>query len=68
MAVIYLRHPKHGEKVACSEHEAEHDREHGWEDFDPTVQEPGADVPDFLTPMKPETASEDTTTRRRRGA
>lgn len=36
MAVIYLRHPAHGEKVASSEMEAAHDREHGWEDFDPT--------------------------------
>ena len=37
MAVIYLRHPIHGAKVACSDMEAEHDFAHGWEEFDPTV-------------------------------
>ena len=36
MAVIYLRHPDHGAKVACSDFEAEHDEELGWERFDPT--------------------------------
>ena len=62
MAVIYLRHPVHGEKVASSQMEAEHDREHGWVDFDPTVKEAPAAappapvvleqpiVPDFLAP------------------
>ncbi len=33
MAVIYLRHPIHGDKVACSEIEAQYDRENGWVDF-----------------------------------
>lgn len=37
MAVIYLRHLIHGEKVACSEMEAKHDREQGWQDFDPST-------------------------------
>ncbi len=36
MAVIYLRHPKHGAKVACSDMEAEYDMNQGWEPFDPT--------------------------------
>lgn len=40
MAVIYLRHPIHGAKVACSDMEAEHDFAHGWEEFDPTVPQP----------------------------
>lgn len=62
MAVIYLRHPVHGEKVASSQMEAEHDREHGWEDFDPSVKEapeqappPPAEpvVPPFLKPEEP---------------
>lgn len=35
--VIYLRHPIHGAKVACSDLEANYDRLHGWEPFDPTV-------------------------------
>jgi hypothetical protein len=30
MAVIYLEHPKHGEKVACSEIEAAIDEKNGW--------------------------------------
>jgi hypothetical protein len=37
MAAIYLRHPVHGEKVACSDVEAEYDRGNGWVDFDPTT-------------------------------
>jgi hypothetical protein len=36
MAVIYLRHPTHGAKVAISETEADADEMHGWERFDPT--------------------------------
>jgi hypothetical protein len=32
MAVIYLRHPVHGAKVACMDLEAEADRENGWYD------------------------------------
>jgi len=35
MAVIYLRHPLHGAKVAISDMEAENDLQNGWEDFDP---------------------------------
>lgn len=35
MAVIYLRHPIHGTKVACLDLEAEADRENGWYDYDP---------------------------------
>lgn len=37
MAVIYLKHPRHGAKVAISELEAENDIANGWEEFDPTV-------------------------------
>ena len=40
MAVIYLRHPKHGAKVACSDMEAEYDMNQGWEPFDPTAPQP----------------------------
>lgn len=36
MAVIYLKHPLHGAKVAVSEQEAEYDALRGWERFDPT--------------------------------
>jgi len=31
MAVIYLQHPIHGHKVACSDMEAEYDENYGWE-------------------------------------
>ncbi len=34
--VIYLKHPVHGTKVACSELEAEYDAGNGWEVFEPT--------------------------------
>lgn len=37
MAVIYLQHPKHGAKVACSDIEAQMDFANGWEEFDPAV-------------------------------
>lgn len=38
MAVIYLMHPVHGHKVACSDMEADHDESHGWERY--TVDTP----------------------------
>jgi len=34
MAVIYLRHPVHGTKVACIEAEAVYDEKNGWVRFD----------------------------------
>lgn len=36
MANIYLRHPRHGEKVAISWLEVQEDIQHGWEEFDPS--------------------------------
>lgn len=33
--VVYLKHPVHGSKVACSEFEAEEDKKNGWEVYDP---------------------------------
>ena len=44
MAVIYLRHPEHGVKVATMDLEAEYDEQNGWERFDlcdPPVQRRG---------------------------
>ena len=35
MAVIYLRHPIHGAKVATMDLEAEYDEQNGWERFEP---------------------------------
>lgn len=37
MAVIYLKHPEHGTKVAISDLEADADKLNGWEEFDPTA-------------------------------
>lgn len=37
MAVIYLRHDKHGAKVATSEAEAAYDAKQGWTRFDPSA-------------------------------
>lgn len=33
MAVIYLKHPTHGHKVACSDFEADYDENNGWERY-----------------------------------
>ena len=49
MAVIYLKHPVHGAKVASSDMEAQNDRANGWIEFDPTV-------PEFLAPPVTEQA------------
>lgn len=53
MAVIYLRHPKHGAKVAISEVEARLDIDNGWEEFDPTVSnsEPDDDETQYVRPI-----------------
>ena len=37
MAVIYLRHPEFGTKVATMDAEADYDKENGWEEFDPVL-------------------------------
>lgn len=56
MAVIYLKHPVHGSKVACSEQEAEYDKGNGWVVYDPTTgaasAAPAPVVPSFLAPVK----------------
>lgn len=37
--VIYLKHPIHGTKVACSEMEAEYDKGNGWVELDQEAKE-----------------------------
>jgi hypothetical protein len=32
---IYLKHPRHGVKIASLDIEAEYDEQHGWERFNP---------------------------------
>jgi hypothetical protein len=39
MALIYLKHDTHGEKIATLELEAEHDEKHGWVRYDPNEVE-----------------------------
>ena len=40
MAVIYLKHPVHGAKVATMDLEAEFDEMHGWSRYDPYDDDP----------------------------
>jgi len=42
MPVIYLRHPRHGEKVATMEMEAAYDESNGWVRFTPGQPAPAA--------------------------
>jgi len=37
MPVIYLSHPRHGNKVAFQEAEAKYDEENGWTRYDPNA-------------------------------
>lgn len=38
--VIYLRHPKHGTKVAIAEGEAQADEKNGWVRYNPSAPAP----------------------------
>ena len=40
MGVHYLRHAKHGTKVAIEEAEVEQDKKRGWVEFDPNAKAP----------------------------
>lgn len=46
--MIYLRHAKHGLKIATMEMEAQYDEMNGWVRFDP--DEPADDAPDATEP------------------
>jgi hypothetical protein len=53
MPNIYLKHPRHGSKIAISIMEAREDIDNGWEEYDP-------DEDDLDTPASAEmSASED---------
>jgi len=45
MPNIYLRHPKHGAKVAIATQEAEADILNGWEKFDPSAPKAPVEAP-----------------------
>lgn len=53
MAVIYLRHPVHGHKVATSDMEAKYDKGQGWTEFDPF--EKPKPLPPIFEPVPVET-------------
>ena len=58
MAVIYLKHPDHGVKVACLELEAEADEENGWIRFD--INEVTAEAePDTIRRRRPKVNNDD---------
>lgn len=60
VAVIYLKHDKHGCKVATSDAEAAYDRQHGWYEFDPneTDDTPVPEVVNELVPKRRSRRSE----------
>ena len=45
MPIIYLRHERHGEKIAIAEMEAEYDEQNGWERYTPGKPDEPADEP-----------------------
>lgn len=56
--VIYLKHPRHGTKVACTEEEAKADEGRGWSRYE--VAKPGVVEPEAVldtTPERVETAN-----------
>ena len=51
MAVIYLSHPVHGHKVACSSIEADYDEMHGWARYSLEEQDdPELEIQEEVTP------------------
>jgi len=53
MSVFYMKHKKHGTKVATEESEVEFDKKRGWEEYDP--EEVAAPKQETLTVKKPAT-------------
>jgi hypothetical protein len=51
MALIYLKHPDHGEKIATLELEAEYDEKNGWERYTPG-DEPAPEPVNELRPRR----------------
>jgi len=48
MAVIYMKHPVHGAKIATLEAEAIYDETHGWLRYDPATPAPTAGEGDVV--------------------
>jgi hypothetical protein len=70
MAVIYLKHPVHGHKVACSDIEANYDETHGWERYNPSTPSVEETVEETVEEVATEEAAPvnalETKTRRRK--
>ena len=49
MPAIYLKHPRHGTKVATMEVEAVADEKNGWQRYDPRAAVPAAPVDEAPT-------------------
>ena len=58
MAVIYLRHPQFGTKVATMDVEADYDKEHGWEEFGPVLDAADAEEIEVAPESAPTNAFE----------
>ena len=56
--MIYLRHPKHGVKIATMEMEAQYDEQHGWARFDPADIVDDPDIPVVDEPEFPPAVGE----------
>ena len=56
MNQIHLRHPIHGFKIAALPAEAEADKLHGWEEFDPNEAKAEPVKPKRGRPAKPANA------------
>ena len=44
MPLIYLRHPRHGLKIATMDLEAQYDEQNGWERYNPNEPKPEAEL------------------------
>ena len=51
MAVIYLRHPVHGSKVATMDAEAEYDEQNGWIRYNPSTPSQAEEVAPDAAPV-----------------
>jgi hypothetical protein len=50
MPLIYLRHPRHGAKIATMDLEAQYDEQNGWERYNPDELGSEAELELDLTP------------------
>ena len=68
MPNIYLRHYKHGTKIAISWLEAREDMEQGWEEYDPSEDETEAPASAEMSASENSVSRNALKTRRRKSA